>query len=149
MGMLRIDAVRARIELRVPELAGRLLNAADYANLVERNQLPQVTPAGYVLPGGLRGGAADAATGMFRQALAVMVIVVLVVRVAGDPLAGRAIDEVTPLVEDTIAAVVGWEPGDAIGVFELSQAELVGAKDGALVFQIDFALNDQLRITTS
>lgn len=148
-GILRIDAVRERIDQKVPALKDRLLNAADYANLVERNRLPQVTPAGYVLPGGLRGGAADAATGLFRQSLAVIVMVVLVVRVAGDPLAERAIDEITPLAEDTIAAVVGWAPDDAIGVFELAQAELVGAKDNVLVFQIDFALNDQLRITTS
>lgn len=147
--MLRLDHVRDRIEAKVPTLQGRLLNAADYANLVEHNQLPTTTPAGYVLPGGLRGGQADAATGMFRQALAVMVIVILVVRAAGDALATRAIDQASPLVEETIEAVVGWAPDDAIGVFELAQAELVGAKNGALVFQIDFALNDQLRIPVS
>jgi hypothetical protein len=148
MGMLRLDPVRERLEAQVAALAGRLLNAGDYANLVENNQLPQVTPAGYVLPGGLRGGPADVMTGLFRQGLQVMVMVVLVVRVAGDPLASSAIDEITPLVEATIAAVVGWGPADAIGVFELAQAELVGATNGALVFQIDFALNDQLRIST-
>ena len=47
-----------------------------------------------------------------------------------------------------IEAVCGWAPDDAIGVFELRSAELVGAKDGALIFQLEFTLNDQLRITT-
>lgn len=147
--MMRLDDVRARVEAQVPSLVGRLGNAAGFADLVERNQLPQVTPAGYVMPGGLRGGAPDAAAGLFRQNFDLIVIVVLVVRVAGEALGARAIDEITPLAEDTIRAVAGWAPADAMGVFQLAQAELVGAKDNALVFQIDFALNDQLRITTS
>jgi hypothetical protein len=146
--MIRLDDVRERVEAQVPALAGRLGNAGDFANLIENNRLPQVTPAGYVLPGGLLGGRADVVTGMFRQSFQETVIVVLVCRVAGDPLGNAALDEVTPLVREVIPAVVGWAPADAIGVFELRQAELIGAKDGALVFQIDFALNDQLRITT-
>jgi len=146
--MIRVDDVRQRIEAQVPALVDRLGNAGDFANLVDHNRLPQQTPAGYVMPGGLRGGQADAVAGMFRQAFDEVVIVVLVTRVAGDPLASAAIDEISPLARDTIQAVAGWGPADAIGVFQLAQAELVGAKDGALVFQIDFALNDQLRITT-
>jgi len=145
--LLRLSAVRERIACKVDELEGRLLNAADFANLVETNRLPQITPAAYVMTGGLRGLAADAAAGLFRQGIAVMVMVVLIVRTAGDPLAERAVDEATPLVSKIIESVSGWGPDDAVGVFELVQAELVGAKDGALVIQIDFALNDQLRIT--
>lgn len=147
--MIRLDEVRERVEGRVPALVGRLGNAAGFANLVENNQLPQVTPAGFVLPGGIRGGAADAVTGMFRQTFDEIVMVVLVCRVAGDPLSSKAIDEISPLMRDTINAVVGWAPDDAIGVFQLAQAELVGATKNALVAQIDFALNDQLRIATT
>lgn len=147
--MIRLDEVRERIAARVPTIAGRLGNAGDFANLVEHNRLPQVTPAGYVLPGGLRGGPADVVTGLFRQGFDEVVSVVLVSRVAGDPLASAAIDEISPLVRSTIEAVAGWAPDDAIGVFQLAQGELVGARDSALVFQIDFALNDQLRIITS
>jgi hypothetical protein len=138
----------SRIEGAVPALAGRLGNAGNFADLVERNQLPQVTPAGYVLPGGLRGGAADAATGCSARSFDEMVIVVLVSRVAGDPLGDKAIDELSPLVRQVIESVADGRPDDAIGVFQLGQAELVGAKGSALVFQIDFVLNDQLRIQT-
>lgn len=146
--MIRLDDVRERVETRVPELAGRLGNAGAFADLVERSQLPQITPAGYVLPGGLVGSAPDVAAGIFRQDFRETVIVVLVSRVAGDALGNKAIDELAPFVRSVIEAVVGWAPADAIGVFQLAQAELVGAKDSALVFQIDFALNDQLRILT-
>lgn len=146
--MIRLDSVRERLGSAVPDLEGRLLNAGDFANLVATNRLPQVTPAGYILPGGLRGGTADVVTGLFRQNFSETVSVVLVDRVAGDPLAAAAIDGISPLVRSVIGAVAGWAPGDAIGVFELAQAELVGAKDGMLVFQIDFSLNDQLRILT-
>lgn len=146
--MLRLDEVRNRIGAKVPVLAGRLGTAADFALLVEKNRMPQQSPAGFVLPGELRGGRADVVTGLFRQAYTETVIVVLVVRVAGDPLGDRALDEITPLVRDVVQAVAGWTAGSVNGTFVLGQAELVGAKDGALVFQIDFHLDDQLRIAT-
>lgn len=144
--MIRLDEVRARIEAKVPALIGRLGPAVEFARLIERNQLPQVTPAGYVLLAGLSGGQAQSATGMFIQDFAERVSIVLVDRVAGDALGAGAMDETAPLVRDVIAAVLGWGPDDAPGVFVLEQAETVGVKDGALVFQIDITLQDQVRI---
>ena len=41
----------------------------------------------------------------------------------------------------------GRQPDDAPGVFVLSGGELVGSQQGALIFQLDFSLIDQLRIT--
>ena len=145
--MIRIDEVRERIEARVAALAGRLQNAADFAAMVETNRLPQVTPAAFVLPGTISGGAAQAMSGLFVQGLVETVICVVVVRVTGDALAARAIDQAAPIVREVVTAVAGWGPDDATGTFVLGQCELVGAKDGALVFQIDFLLDDQLRIT--
>ena len=143
----RIEEVAARIEAEVAELAGQLGEAADFADLVERKKLPSKT-GGFVLPGGLRGGA-DVASGLFRQGFDEIVKVVLVVRVAGDPLRAKAVADLVPLARATINAVAGWAPADAIGVFKLVQADLIGASGGALIFEIDFALDDQLRITTS
>lgn len=144
--MIRVEAVRARIGSQVPALAGRIDNAGQFAALVERNQLPQITPAAFVLPGGLSGGKPDASAGIFSQDISELVLVVLVVRVAGDARGGKALDTMTPLVNAVVNAVAGWGPSDAPGVYILDRAELVGAKDGALVFQIDFSLADQLRI---
>lgn len=144
--MIRIEEVLDRVQDLVPELAGRIEGAGKFAELIEQDRLPQQTPAGFVLPGGLTGGKATAATGMFIQDFRESVIVVVVVRVAGDPLATRAIDEASPIVRKVVKAVAGWGPSDAPGIFVLERGELVGAKSGALVFQIDFALDDQLRI---
>lgn len=144
--MIRIDEVRERIEARVPALAGRLQNAADFAVMVETNRLPQHTPAAFVLPGTVSGGQATAMSGLFVQGLVETVIVVVVHRVTGDALAAKAIDTTAPIVREVVQAVAGWAPDDATGTFVFGQSELVGAKDGALVFQIDFLLDDQLRI---
>jgi hypothetical protein len=47
-----------------------------------------------------------------------------------------------------IASVAGWAPGDEIGVFALSRATLLDFTRGVIVYQIDFAIADQLRIDT-
>ncbi|MBB3858878.1 hypothetical protein GGQ88_000118 [Novosphingobium hassiacum] len=145
--MIRIDDVRARIEARVPALAGKMGNAGQFAQLVERNQMPQHTCAGFVLPGGLQGGTTNAISGLFTQSFVETAIVVLAARVANDPTGERATDELTPLVREVIEAVCGWGPDDAPGIFILSSGELVGTQAGTLVYQIDFQLSDQLRIT--
>lgn len=144
--MFRLDDVRARIEERVPALSGRMENAGQFGQLIERNQLPQVTPAGFILPGGLAGGQAEAMTGMFIQSFDETVSIVLADRVAGDANGSKALDGITPLVRDVVNAVCGWGPDDAIGVFILRSGELVGSQAGVLVFQLDFSMSDQLRI---
>lgn len=143
---LRMDDVRARIEERVPAIR-RFGNAADFASVVEHNRLPTTTPVAYVLFAGMIGGQASASAGMFIQNVGEGVAVILADRITGDPLGDKALRDISPLVGDVIEAVCGWAPDDAIGVFELRSAELVGAKDGALIFQLEFTLNDQLRIT--
>lgn len=146
--MIRVDEVRARIEERVPELTGRLGTAGEFARLVQRNQLPQQTPAAFVLPGALAGGAATAGAGLFRQGFGETVSVVLVVRSAADATGARALDEITPLIRAAVTAVAAWAPSDALGTFVLGRGELVGVESGALVYQLDFNLDDQLRITS-
>lgn len=145
--MIRIDEVRARIEAKVPALGGKIGNAGSFAQLVERNAMPQHSLAGFVLPGGLQGGQASAMTGSFNQFFAETVIIVLAAKVANDPTGERATDEITPLVRAVIEGVCGWGPDDAPGVFTLGNGELVGVQAGTLIYQIDFILDDQLRIT--
>jgi hypothetical protein len=69
--------VITRIEGAVPALTGRTQGAAEFAALMKSNGLPQQIPAAHVLPLGLQGGAAQAATGMFAQALEEVIAVVL------------------------------------------------------------------------
>jgi len=143
--MIRLDDVRGQIEVSVPALAGRIEGVGAFTPMIERGQVPQVTPAAFVLLGGLAGGAADAGAGIFRQAFAETVTVVIADRVAADRQGAAGFDEITPIVRDVIMAVVGWAPDDAVGVFTLGQAELVGSLNGTVIFEIRFNLDDQLR----
>lgn len=137
---------RSRIEAACPALAGRIGTALQLADAMARNALPQVTPAAYLLALGLRGGSADASSGIYRQALDRFLGVVLVVRSAGDPLGASIADELGTLIDGTINAIAGWAPDDAIGTYRLVRGELVSLAGGAATYQLDFALDDQLRI---
>lgn len=134
-----------RLILRVPDLGGRVEGAAQFAALMKSNALPQVTPAAHVLPLGLQGGQAQAATALFTQAVEEMVGVVLTLR-SHDQTGARALEAVDVLIRDIVAALLGWGPDDAIGVFRLVRSGLVSMSAGTLVYQIDFAISDQLRI---
>lgn len=146
--LLGLEEVRAMVSAAAPELGDRLLGGVDLAGLIERNQVPQQTPAAFVLFGGLQGGKADAATGFYRQEYQKRVVVVLAERHAGDARGDKALETLSPLVERVILAVAGRVPeADAMGVFTLVSAELVGLKQGVVMTEIEFALVDQLRIT--
>lgn len=146
--MLRVDEVRARIAVQVPELAGNLGSAGQFAALVERRQLPQWRAGGFVLPGTVSGGALrSASAAAFIQDIEETILVVLVVRVAADPTSSKALDEISPLVRAVVDGVIGWGPETAPGVFALARGELVGSQDSALIYQLDFTLQDQLRKT--
>ena len=150
--MIHTEAVRDRIEAKIPDLAGRIKFAAEWAKVIETGQMPQSDFAGFVLPGLLSAGNANASAGAFTQALQETVLVVLCRRVTDDPTGGKAIDAIRPFAAAAIRAIAGWEPPVAegesspVGVFEFAQGELVGAVDGTLVLELHFRLNDQLRI---
>jgi hypothetical protein len=144
--MIRLEEIEARYTERMPELAGRIGHAGEFSRLMEKGQLPQLSPYAFILFGGINGGRADASSGLFRQGIVETVNIVLVVRSAGDPLKNKAVDEATPLVRKSIEALAGWGPDGAPGVLVLRRAALVGSAQGVLLFQIDFELDDQLRI---
>lgn len=128
----------------IPALAGRIRPAEELSELMKNNRLPQVTPAAFVLPLGLRGGAADAATGLYRQQVEWLEGVLLVVRAAGDATGAKGGTQLRPLIDATIAAIVGWSEG--FGTWVLRKGELVSLSAGTLTYQLEFALDDQLRI---
>ena len=134
----------------IPDFHGRVQGAAALSALMSAGQAPQTTPAAFVLPLGLRGGAADAVTGLFRQQLAWSSGVVICVRVAGDVTGVKANEVLVPLIEAVILAIAGTDaigPHDeAIGVWRVSRGELLSLSAGLLVFQLDFTIDDQLRI---
>ena len=147
--MIRTDAVRARLEDAVPELVGRVRNAGEFSQLVEGNAFPADVHSAFVLPGPIGGGPVVAGmAGAFVQAMRETVIVVLVCRVANDVTGAKAMDTITPIIRTVVAAICGWSPDAAIGLFALGSGELVGAAQGRLLYHLEFVLDDQLRIYT-
>ena len=140
-----MQAVKDRLEV-IPALAGRVQGAAKLAELTARGPAAQADRAAFVLPLGLRGGRADAATGLYRQAVDRLVGVVLMVRNLGDATGEKATADLEPLIDAVITAIAGWAPDDAVGTYTLARGELVSIAAGTITYQLDFALEDQLRI---
>ena len=141
------DDVRARLEDRVPDLAGRIEGAASLAALIKANALPPVTPAAHVVMMGSRGGQPSRATGLFLQPVECMVGVILTVR-SYDRVGERAAEPAEALGEQIVQALAGWTPDeDAAEPFRLLRSGVVSMEGGAVVFQIDFAISTQLRIS--
>ena len=137
--------LKARIEDQVPVLAGRVEGAADLAELTRKGAWPQASPAAHLIPLGLQGRGAYSATGAFTQILREMVSVVLTLRTY-DRAAGDDLPELHELIQAVLQAVAGWGPDGSVGVFELARGSLIHNRDGRLVYQLDFAIDDQLRI---
>lgn len=140
-----IEAVVSRLEAQVPDLSGRVQGAAEFAALMRDGRLPPHAPAAYVLPLGLSGGAADAGAGAFTQMVAETVGVVLFFD-AHDRTGARALARLQPFRDEVIAALCGWAPEGALGVFQFSRGALLSIARGRLAYQLDFQVNDQLRI---
>ena len=85
------------------------------------------------------------AGGAFTQILREMVSVVLTLRTY-DRAAGDDLPELHELIQAVLQAVAGWGPDGSVGVFELARGSLIHNRDGRLVYQLDFAIDDQLRI---
>lgn len=140
-----IADVISRLDAQVSDLSGRIEGAVQFADLMRRKALPQVTPAAYVLPLGLRGGRPEASAGAFLQDFDEMIAVMLVLR-SHDRTGGRKLPELDDLITATVNAICGWGPATAPGVFVLGRGSIVSMNAGTIVYQLEFALSDQLRI---
>ena len=137
-----LDAVIARLNAEVADLGGRVEGAA----AVGANGVPENVTA-LVMPLGLVGARADTGTGVFVQEFRETVGVYLIAR-SHDRLGKKALQRLRPLILEIIETIAGWAPSDEVGVFELSRGALKSMAKGTLIYQIDFSINDQLRITT-
>ena len=144
--MLVDDAV-TRLKDQVDALAERVEGALELAEMVRRNALPNVTPQAYVVPLGFRPlGSGEASAGAFTQDIDEIVGVVLIARVAGDVTGRKALPTLGPLIDAVVAALAGWAPNDDVtGVFRLQRGALVSLAAGVVIYQLDFAIQDQLR----
>lgn len=143
---MQLDAIISLVNA-VPALQGRVDGALQLSHLQSQNQLPQTTPAAFVIPAGLLGQRVDSITGLYRQTLKEAVAVVIVMRSADDPRSTRSRDPLSALCWEVIHHLAGREMGGSAGELQFDRGFLVSMADGAAVYQLEFSLHDQLRIT--
>lgn len=140
-----LSAAIQRIEARVPDLAGKVRGAAEFSALVASNDIGQVRNGVYVLAMSLAGGPARAATGAFLQDFEEGLSVILTQR-AEDPLGGTGKDWIITQRDAVIAALAGWVPTGSPGPMRLRRGQMLNVARGLLVYQLDLAVANQLRI---
>jgi len=140
-----IDDIITRLEAQVDELAGRVDGGRAFVDLIRSKKAPAQSIACYVFPSGIQGARPDAATGVYTQMLTHRTSVVIFVQ-SFDRTGRRALERIQPFLMRVIEAIAGWAPGDEVGVHRFDRAQLVESGAGRLAYQLDFSIDDQLRI---
>lgn len=143
--MLDIAAIIDRLKDNAPSL-GRVDTAIDLDALMASKPQPHGKPLAAVIAMGLRGGAVEVMTGAFVQDVQIAFAVILTIPSHGDRAGKDAAPDVLALFAEVCAALCGWGPEDAPGAITLGRAMPIVTKPGAIVYSIEFAIGDQLRI---
>ncbi|MBW7968119.1 hypothetical protein [Bradyrhizobium sp. BR 10289] len=140
--------VAVRISDQVPALQGRVDDIAVFAALVEAGALPEHEVCAFVAPLGLDASAGQSAVNVHTQSFEETIAVIIAVKARGDVKAKKALPTIGQLKDDVMNAVTGWAPNNNVGVFNLRRGRLLSALKGLVVYQLEFALLDQLRIVS-
>ena len=148
-----LDDVRSRIAGLIPELpAERLQFAAELAELVRRDALPNAPLSAYLLESGSTPtGPGQSGAGYFIQSIEQRVTLVLIMNSAGDVTGGKAVVRADDLPDRCVRAMLGWAPaGDADHVFttdfRFAGSAPPALSAGRVMTQLDFVIGLQLRI---
>lgn len=145
--MLAMQDIIDRLKTEVPAL-GAIEGAIELAALLGSKPQAHAKPRAHVVPMGLKGGALQSGTGDFTQDIDVAFTVFLTFSAVADPRGQKAAVDVHALQTLVLAALCGWAPEDAVGVVRLLRAAPIDLRPGVLVYAIEFAVQDQLRIST-
>lgn len=140
-----VPEIISRIEARVPDLSGRVQATGDFVAMIRDNKLPQ-QDAAFVIAAGMTGGQPSAMAGLFVQPVTETIGVALVFRTLTST-AGRKVPDIRDRILAVIEALAGWAPGDEAGVLTLARVIPLGLTGGTALYEVDFTLDDQLRIT--
>ena len=137
----------ARLKSEVPALKGRVFGAAALAAIMKADGVPQNTPCAHVLPIGMQGHPQPTITmGAYIQSVDHGFAVVVSLR-SHDAHGERIVlDEVHPLMEAIVMALVGWSPIDSVGLLVFRRSVLAAFARGVAVYELDFTLKHELRI---
>jgi hypothetical protein len=136
-----------RLKQQATFLNGRVEGAADLVNLLETRKLSTYSATAHVIPFALRGGAADVATGLYRQQFDEAFSIILSIR-SNDANGKAILDDLRTHIMSIVTAIAGWAPTDEVGVFSLVNGRVLQMGQGAFIYEINFSIQDQLRITT-
>ena len=145
--MLEAATIIDRLKATVPTLAS-VEGAAELAALLASPAQVWNRTRAHVVPLGIRGGVVLDAAGAFVQAIDVTFAVYLSFASHGDAKGTRKLDDVSVMQNAIIATLCGWVPAGVTsqGEVRLSRAYLADLKPGAIVYALEFAVSDQLRI---
>ncbi|MCF1744622.1 phage tail terminator protein [Paradevosia shaoguanensis] len=143
-----VEFVKERLLAAIEELQGRAHEVADLSELLRKKALPNAPAVAYVLPLGLSGRGGESSAGAFTQMVDEIIGVVLVIRTANDVTGGRGVPKLDNLIWRVIEAVCGSAEAGAIGDFRLMRGRMVTVVDGSIFYQLDFATQLQVRITS-
>ncbi len=145
--MLEAQSIITRLRTEMPVFAS-VEGAAELAALMAAPPQVFAKPKAHVVPMGINGGAVVDAAGAFVQAVEHLFAVYFSVSAHGDRKGGSKLDDVSALQNDVVLALCGWSPPGLTtnGDIRLKRAYLAELKPGLIVYAIDFAVPDQLRI---
>ncbi len=148
-----LDHLRTRIAAEIDELpAERLQYAAELAELVRRDALPNAPLSGFLIAAGARPlGDGESGAGFFIQPVEQRVAVVLILNSASDVTGGKAVPRADVLEKALIKAIAGWMPAaedDAVYTtdFRFAGSNVASLVAGRVIYQVEFSIELQLRI---
>ena len=143
--MIALQPVIDRLVANVPALR-TVQGAAELAALLAAKTPITGRPFAHVVPNGIRGAEVSATTGLFVQMVDHLFAVYLTIPATADRAGTKALPDALALQNSIIDALAGWAPDDVSGVFRLTRAGLQRFEPGLIVYVIEFAIADQLRI---
>lgn len=130
-----LEPIVERIRTEVPAL--RIVDFAATFDALRERGLPAM-PAAFVLPDNEAAERNKLASGVHQKVL-VGFAVFLYVKHAGDALGGKAKDQVKPLRDPLLEALLAWSPPGADGVIEFRGGRTAALQGGVLVWRDAFA----------
>lgn len=145
--MLEAQTIIDRLKAEVPSL-GSVEGAAELAALLAAPPQVWTKPRAHVVSLGIRGGPVVAAAGGYIQSIEWTFAVYLTFVAHGDRRGAKAMADVSATQNYVILALCGWVPPESAiaGEMRLTRAYLAELKPGTIVYAVEFAVPDQLRI---
>lgn len=145
--MLEAATIIARLKDNVADL-GSVEGAAELAALLASPAQVYARPRAHVVPMGIRGGPVQDVACAFVQAIDVQFAVYVSFAAHGDRKGAKGLEDVSTTQNAIIAALCGWVPAGLTthGEIRLGRAYLAELKPGLIVYALEFAVSDQLRI---